>query len=218
MQRVTARKDYTCSKCGKTISKGVLYLRGNVFRRKTPIIACTDCGLKSYELSTSDYVRGMGAIVEDWEENYPIEDGVWDALAEELQGIKDSCEESLSNMPEGLQEGETGLLLQERIEALEEVIEALGEGDMSQFLEGGYDELSYEAKEAVDAEVDRRAARGLPTEYGEFYMDFWECRFTEPLTETEREETEHAAGGWKEWTEVRITEFVQEALQDIPYK
>jgi DNA-directed RNA polymerase subunit RPC12/RpoP len=217
VERVTARKDYTCSKCGKAIHKGVLYYRGNVFRQRKPIIACTDCGIRPYELSTSDYVRSVGAIVEDWQENYPAEDGAWDSIAEELQGIKDGCEESLEAMPENLQAGSTGELLQERIDTLEEAIDALGEYDMSFFLSRGYDNLSPEEQEAIDTEVDRRVALAMPVEETEFYTDFWEYRFTGTLTEEKRLDAERAAENWKEQTESEITDFIDSILGEVSY-
>jgi len=44
---------------------------------------------------------------------------------EELNEMKEQCEESLSNMPESLQSSPTGELLQERIDGLDEIIQEM---------------------------------------------------------------------------------------------
>lgn len=42
-----------------------------------------------------------------------------DEVAQEIEAIRDECQEKLDNMPEQLQAGDTGQLLQERIDAME---------------------------------------------------------------------------------------------------
>ena len=197
-------------------------MRGSVFRQRKPIIRCPDCGLKPYELSTSDYVRQIGAIVEDWVENYVTDagdyDGLGEAIANDLQEIMDSCEESLENMPEGLQEGDVGSLLQERIDALEEAISQLTDYfDMGEFISRGYDNLNTEEQDAVDAEVKRREAEGKPEDYEEFYSDFWGKNFVGTLNADEKAATERAAESWKEATYTEIEEFISTTLGEIPY-
>lgn len=45
-----------------------------------------------------------------------------DDIVSELENLKDETQSSKDNMPEGLQEGDTGQLLQERVDALENAI------------------------------------------------------------------------------------------------
>jgi hypothetical protein len=53
-----------------------------------------------------------------------------DAVSE-VTNLRDETQSKLDNMPEGLQQGDTGQLLQERIEALDEVISNLEGVDVS---------------------------------------------------------------------------------------
>ena len=43
-------------------------------------------------------------------------------IVSELENIRDECQDSLDNMPDQLQDGDTGMLLQERIDAVEQGI------------------------------------------------------------------------------------------------
>ena len=118
-------KDVCCSKCGKKITPGMGYLKSTPYKQR-PIIRCLGCGLKAYETSGSEYVQEIGAIVEDWEENIGITDSTVDEIKDVLETQKDQAEESLSNMPDHLQESsETGMMLQGRIDQLEEAINEL---------------------------------------------------------------------------------------------
>ena len=138
-----ARKEYKCSKCGEVIKVGDTYLKGTPFRR-SPVIRCTKCGLRSWELSSSDYVQGVGRVCDCWEEDYGCEEDTAQSIADELSNIRDETQDSLDNMPEGLQEGDTGQLLQERIDNLESAISDLECID--------YDILKKNAEYDVDSE------------------------------------------------------------------
>ena len=69
IEKPKARKEYKCSKCGEVIKVGDVYLKGTPFRC-SPIIRCTKCGLRSWELSSSNYVQGVGRVCDCWEEDY----------------------------------------------------------------------------------------------------------------------------------------------------
>lgn len=157
IERPKARKEYKCSKCGETIKVGDTYLKGTPFRR-SPVICCTKCGLRSWELSSSDYVQGVGRVCDCWEEDYDCDENTAQSIADELDTIKDNCQDSLDNMPEGLQEGDTGQLLQERIDSLDEAISELESIDYDSIKEGefgdsDYDSLTDEAKEEIDINI-----------------------------------------------------------------
>ena len=193
----SSRKEYKCSKCGCIIPVGSAYVYGSVFRRRTPVRRCLKCGLKSYELSTSGYTRAVGAIVEDWETDYRVEDGVWTAIADALQSVLDETQESFDNIPYQLQDGNAGNLLQERIEQLEQAIQEL-DFDMENLLSEALGNLEAEEQEAVYALQDGRALR-------EVY---------EGLTE---EEDDSTLSHWKEETESVITQYVDEVLGELSY-
>ena len=127
--------EYKCSKCGDTIHKGDSYLRGERFRLK-PLIRCVKCGIKSYELSQSDYVRTVGEICEEWRETYGIGEDTPTSICEEL--------ENLRNLRDTSEAGET---LQNRIDNLEDVI--------SQLENMSYEDFEGEAEENAKDELDR---------------------------------------------------------------
>jgi DNA-directed RNA polymerase subunit RPC12/RpoP len=143
IEKPKARKEYKCSKCGQTIKVGDTYLKGTPFRR-SPVIRCTKCGLRSWELSSSDYVQGVGRVCDCWEEDYGCSEDTAQSIADELDTIKDNCQDSLDNMPEGLQEGDTGQLIQERIDNLDSAISDLEAID--------YDTIKENAKDDVDSD------------------------------------------------------------------
>ena len=145
IEKPKARKEYKCSMCGETIKVGDTYLKGTPFRR-SPVIRCTKCGLRSWELSSSEYVQGVGRVCDCWEEDYGCDEDTAQSIADELDTIKDNCQDSLDNMPEGLQEGDTGRLLQERIDCLDDVISELENID--------YDSIKASVEQDFDSEFE----------------------------------------------------------------
>lgn len=201
-----SRKECKCFKCGVLIPVGSRYYKGIMFHSK-PLTACEKCGLKHYEVTTSDYIRTVGAIVEDWGENYAVEDGVWESIAEALEELKDDLEERLENIPEQLREADAGTLLQERIDALESVISSLTDyEDMNDFLQAAYDELDEKAQEILDKAKEARNY----ADWVDWYQDFWEKSH-------DTDEEKFAADAWQEHTENCITEFVDNALSELEY-
>lgn len=145
IERPKARKEYKCSKCGEVIKVGDTYLKGTPFRR-SPVIRCTKCGLRSWELSSSDYVQGVGRVCDCWKEDYGCAEDTAQQIADELSNIQNDTQCSLDNMPEGLQEGDTGQLLQERIDNLDSAISDLEAID--------YDSIKEEAEAEAENEFD----------------------------------------------------------------
>lgn len=117
-------KAIKCSKCGKLIEVGETYLKATPFKLPA-IIRCFKCGLKGYETSGSEYIRAVGALVEDWQDDIGISEDTAEELISAIEDIRDQCQESLDNMPEQLQESDSGTTLQERIDACDAAIEEL---------------------------------------------------------------------------------------------
>lgn len=117
-----------------------------VMRSKTPF--------KQSQLTTSAFSSTLYAIDESLQgEAYSNGDDLKTAVEtaiEELEELKSTTEENLSNMPEGLQEGDTGQMMQERIYNLETYIDELQE------VVNNADDLIELEGEAVD-----KAARAL---------------------------------------------------------
>lgn len=140
-----SRKEYKCSKCGKVIPVGSKYYKGEINFGPT-IIRCSDCKLEAWEVTTSDWQLSTGAIINRWEENYGLSDSTPEEIRDEIENIMDEQQERLDNMPEGLQEGDVGCMLQERIDACEAAMDELDNIDI--------DSIKSEALEAVFSDAD----------------------------------------------------------------
>ena len=117
-----SRKECKCGKCGNIIPVGSKYLRG-ILNFHPDIIRCTNCGLKYWEVTTSDYVQRVAPILNEWQEQgYSYED-----ILSEFTDLKDELQERLDNMPESLQDSDSGQTLQDRIDWLEEAYSQLEE-------------------------------------------------------------------------------------------
>jgi len=116
-----SRKEVVCGKCHKPLPVGSEYLYATPYHSST-IFRCMECGLRSWETSSSEFVQTCGRISEDWKEEYGVDP---DAIKDDLESLKDNCQDSLDNMPESLQYGPTGEMLQERIDMLEDVLNSL---------------------------------------------------------------------------------------------
>lgn len=170
-----SRKDYKCSKCGKIIPKGSSYWKGELNFHPS-IYRCLKCGLKNYEVTTSSYVSQVGEIVEDWSESYSAEEGCWEEISSALGEIRDELECNLENMPEQLQESETGQLLQERIESLESVMSDLENADIDEFKDAAFNNLpnkyqSEELKSVIESEEWQDKLSSFGEETTERFME-----------------------------------------------
>lgn len=142
-----ARKEHKCSKCSKVIEVGQPYKKG-VINFHPDIIRCVDCGLKSYEVTTSEYCKEVGCICEDWSENYGCDETTVGQIVDTLNDLLSQCEDNLENMPDSLRESSsTGETLQTRIEQLEDAISELEQIDP--------DTIRREAEESATDEIDR---------------------------------------------------------------
>lgn len=209
-----SRKAYVCQKCNKDIPVGQPYLRGKRNFAKD-IIRCTSCGLKLYELSSSDYIQTVGRIKECWQEDYGTGDGSWESISEALEELRDELQERLDNIPESLQECNVGEQLQERIDGLEYAIDDLGQLDYSSFITSVIDdELDEEDQEKLD--------RIKEEHYGNSDYDTWVSEFIDAALKANPDETQKWASQYAELAETlqenieeRIIEAVDEALDNI---
>lgn len=119
-----SRKIQTCGKCHKEIPVGSSYLKAEPYMRPV-MVRCTTCGLKWYETSSSDYIQTMGELTENWSESYSVDESGLESLVSDIEQWRDDLQERLDNMPEQLQEADTGTMLQERIEGLESALSEL---------------------------------------------------------------------------------------------
>lgn len=148
MAKITSqacRKPVKCSKCGRVIGIGERYLKAIPYRLR-PIIRCGKCGLKQYETSTSEYVKRVGAIVEEWQELYGTGLDAVSSIIDDLTDILEECEDGLEAMPEQLQYGS---IQEQRVESLRDTINDLESIDWDTILsDNEYDkEAAQEAYE-----------------------------------------------------------------------
>lgn len=81
------------------------------------------------QLTNNSFKQELYSIqesVEDFSPEDPDEVGEFvEELISDLEELRDTCQESFDNIPEQLQEGDSGQILQERIENLDDVISNL---------------------------------------------------------------------------------------------
>lgn len=138
-----SRKEQVCSKCKSIIEIGSPYLKASPYKRK-PVIRCTSCGLRSYEVSGSEYIRRINEIQNEWSNLHNICESLADDIISDLEELRDTQQDSLDNMPDQLQEAYVGEMLQERIEYLDYAINNLEEFDYESIEEEAHDEAVEE--------------------------------------------------------------------------
>lgn len=191
-KKSTRGRELHCSKCGKLILPGDFYLKAEPYVGPA-IIRCVGCGLKPYETSGSSYIQRVGALVEGWRDVYSDTSTAAEDIASELEDIKSELEDNLYNIPEQLQDGAAGSLLQERIEELEDVINELEYVD--------YEELRDEVREEAETSI------------GEFDPEDPDCEYA---TEEEWEQAIEDEM-WNIDVDARVGDAIDEALSSLSY-
>lgn len=128
-----ARKEWRCSKSGRTIEKGEEYWRLE-FAFSRPIVRAIEHPFSRSETTQSEYLSSLYSLQDNAEQpdTDSIEAGdstvsTWiEDLKTDLEDLRDECEERRSNMPEHLQDASgPGEILTERIDALESAIDEM---------------------------------------------------------------------------------------------
>lgn len=108
---------------------------------------------KPAQLTNSPFLQGMYGAQET-QQNLVADDSLEQAvqdLAQELRDLGEQAQESFDNMPEGLQQGDTGQMLEGRVTAMEEAADALEGIDFS-----GPPEKGDEDPDETDEEFQER--------------------------------------------------------------
>jgi hypothetical protein len=107
------------------------------------------------QLTQSSFLSELYTIEDEIEATLPSDDSLGssrDEMVSSLQSLLDQCQESLDNMPEHLQESsESGILLQERIDALVQWISDLEGVDCE--IEPDDDETDEEKYQSIVDEI-----------------------------------------------------------------
>lgn len=143
-----------CSRCAHKIKKGEPYIWWK-FNFGAKYVRCAEpsCYPKPSDLTRSEFWGRMGDLQQEgfegttYEELRDRRETVMDALNE----IADDCEEKFNNMPQSLQDGDTGQLLQERADACRDCVTELEDIDLPE--EEPPDEKDEEAVEEYDNRV-----------------------------------------------------------------
>lgn len=109
-------------------------------------------------------VESIQKDIEALEANENLEGGV-DGVKERIESLKSTTEDSLSNMPEGLQSGSTGEMLQERVDALEEMISSFDSIDFDFDEEAAMDEAKEEAEDEFSTEFESEEPDDIRQDY-----------------------------------------------------
>lgn len=124
----------TCGKCGCDIAKGEPYVWWK-FRFGGKRVRCAKpaCAPKPQDLTQSEFKSAIYDLQERTFDTSSIEslEADRDEVVSEVEQLRDEQEEKKSNMPDGLQEGATGELLQERFDALDSAASELQDVDVT---------------------------------------------------------------------------------------
>lgn len=192
-----SRKEFKCGKCGQVIPKGSKYYRGEVNFGPT-FIRCEKCGLKHWEVTSSDYLLSVGPIVYEWAENYSLDEDGIASIISDIEEIIDELESRLDNIPEQLQDADAGQLLQERIDGLESARDELESIDIGSMQEDALSSF-FDGFEWVDD-------YGMSTD----------CPFDEDLLEDwDNAETALKDNGMDDVWEDLVSEFESALSDDI---
>lgn len=166
-----------CGKCGTEIKAGDPYVWWK-FRFGGKHIRCgkSECGPKPADLTQSEFLSTLYGIqsqnFEDCESITDLESARDDAVSD-LESLRDECEEKRNNMPEQLQDSDSGNLLQGRIDGLQEMIDALQAVDVAG------DDIPDEPEEPVREDKEEDAAFEIRMEAYREAHEEWEGRKSE---------------------------------------
>ena len=129
------------------------------------------------QLTQSSFYSAVYDLEDDVISNATADDGLAglrDDVTSQLQEISDQCQESLDNMPEGLQQGSTGELLQERIDAMDS---AISEFDSLELEEPDDDDLEFSKQEKDESDFDYEKRK--ESERETLTREYWEAKLEE---------------------------------------
>lgn len=166
-----ASRPYTCSKCGKEISKGDEYYRLSGFRVPTKIRCCS-CGYTRADLTTSEYLKWLYDLQDNFTDIFEESEELANDIASELEDKRDELQDSYDNIPESLQQGAVAEIIQERIDSLDSAIDdlySLDYPDMNDFDEDDTDNLDENGDPVLNTDEEEEYLEAVNTYYDSCY-------------------------------------------------
>jgi len=164
----TARKDYPDA----GIKRGDTYYYTSLKLQRGGIIKRSLLPFKPSQLTTSTFKSGWLSTQESFDASSKDADDIR-AAAEDIRGLGEDAQGSFDNMPEGLQQGDTGQMIENRVSECERVadqLEGLADemGEMEEPVEPE-DEMSEEmdGQDRVDLEEAHDEYQAALAEYNE---------------------------------------------------
>lgn len=156
-----AAEPMRCCQCPSPIVRGERYYQWSIKRQRGGVTyrQHESHGAPRPSQLTESKMSGVYAAIESAEEAIAAAGSPEDvaealrAAASDVEGVRDEYQESLDNMPEGLQQGDTGQQIEERVSNLE---------DFAQTLNDAADECESMETEEAD-EADEPEAQGDET-------------------------------------------------------
>jgi hypothetical protein len=163
-----ARKDYPA----QGIAKGEMYYTAKIKQQRGGITLRSKTPLKPSQLTTSAFKSAYLAAQETWDESGKEAEDIR-AAAEAIRDAGQEAQGSFDNMPEGLQQGETGQMLEERANQCEskaDELEGLAD-EMDQLEEPEEADFDQRPEDAAEDE-DPDLVNGDGQTYDEVYGDY----------------------------------------------
>lgn len=148
VEKRTARKDYP--KDG--IAKGDTYYYTKLKTQRGGIVKRSKTPFKPSQLTQSPFISGWLAMQEEWEASDKTAEPMREA-AQAIRELGDEAQGSFDNMPEGLQQGETGQLLEARASGCAEA------ADLLDGLADDWDGLEEPEEPTDEEEAENESAR-----------------------------------------------------------
>mgnify|MGYP001601664161 CR=1 FL=1 len=100
-----------------------------------------------------------------------------DDVVSSLEDVRDECQNSLDNMPDGLQQGPTGELLQERIDAMDSAISEFEDLELEEPDDEALEEHGLPERE--DGESDESFTKRTADDRDGAVMSYWQSKLDE---------------------------------------
>lgn len=182
-----SRKEQRCGGCGRTIPVGSKYFYVDFYSGRHAV-RCAECGFKPYETTENPYLQELYQLKYDYNKRLEALDADTDdidilsELSSDLENLRDEVQERFDNIPEQLQDGEAGSLLQERIDSIDGVLSDIDSEEYQTFEdwrdyegygENDFDSWCEENGYADDEETDMEDHRDeFDDEAKEKYNDY----------------------------------------------